>query len=46
LLSLAADPAHREALGLSDGAAVVVVGTEGATDARIFEEIVGRPPRR
>ena len=46
LLSLAADPWHREALDLSDDAAVVVVGTEGATDARIYEEIVGRPPRR
>ena len=45
LVSLAADPAQRRALDLSSDAAVVVVGTEGATDARIYEEIVGRPPR-
>jgi diaminopropionate ammonia-lyase len=45
LLSLAADPTQRGALGLSDEATVVLVGTEGATDARIYEQIVGRPPR-
>jgi diaminopropionate ammonia-lyase len=39
-----AAPELRALLGLHDSARVLVVSTEGATDAGAYEQIVGRPP--
>lgn len=44
LLEAARHPALRELLGLDGTARVLLVGTEGATDPEIYEEIVGRSP--
>ena len=37
-------PDLRAALGLDAQARVFLLGTEGATDASLYEEIVGRAP--
>jgi diaminopropionate ammonia-lyase len=43
LLLAAADPAARAAFGLGAESRVLLFGTEGATDAAVYEELVGRP---
>jgi diaminopropionate ammonia-lyase len=43
-LLAAADPAARAALGLTDTSRILLFGTEGATDAALYEKIVGTPP--
>lgn len=43
LLAAAGRPGPRRALGLDEGARVLVVGTEGATDPGAYRRIVGRP---
>ncbi len=43
LLLAAADPAARAALGLGPESRVLLFGTEGATDAAIYESLVGQP---
>lgn len=42
VLLAASDPETRHALGLSETSVVMVVGTEGATDPVLYEQIVGR----
>lgn len=42
LLAAAADDGLRRALGLDAGSRVVVIGSEGATDAETYERVVGR----
>ena len=44
LLALSKRPDLRAALGLDAQARVFLLGTEGATDASLYEEIVGRAP--
>ena len=44
LLALTAEPEFAAALGLDAGSRVLLVGTEGATDAAIYAEVVGRTP--
>lgn len=44
LLSTARDPEARRRLGLGPGARILVIATEGATDPRLFQRLVGRPP--
>jgi diaminopropionate ammonia-lyase len=44
LLLAAGDPAARETLGLGAESRVLLFGTEGATDAAVYERLVGRPP--
>jgi len=44
LLALARRPELAEALGLDGAARVLLIGTEGATDPAIYEDVVGRPP--
>ncbi len=43
-LAVAADPGARTKLGLDARARVQLFGTEGATDAQTYADIVGRPP--
>ena len=43
--ALLADPARRAALRLPDGAAALLLLTEGVTDRAAFTAAVGRPPR-
>jgi diaminopropionate ammonia-lyase len=43
-LLAAADPATRAALGLTDTSRILLFGTEGATDAALYERIVGGAP--
>jgi diaminopropionate ammonia-lyase len=43
LVAAALDPALREALALDSGSRVLVIGSEGATDALTYERTVGRP---
>ena len=38
------DPEIAAALGLDAGSRVLVFGTEGATDPKLYHEIVGRTP--
>lgn len=45
LVDAPAAPELRMLLGLHHGARVLVLSTEGATDAGAYEHIVGRPPR-
>lgn len=42
LIAAAADPRLRSALGLDHSSRVVVIGSEGATDADTYERVVGR----
>ncbi|MGF6468883.1 diaminopropionate ammonia-lyase [Paraburkholderia youngii] len=42
VLLAATDPEKRKALGLSESSVVMLVGTEGATDPALYEQIVGR----
>jgi diaminopropionate ammonia-lyase len=42
VLAATADPAMREALGLSNASRILTFGTEGATDPDIYHSIVGR----
>ncbi|MFZ6763616.1 diaminopropionate ammonia-lyase [Pseudoroseomonas sp. WGS1072] len=44
LLLAVADPAARDALGLSADSRVLLFGTEGATDPALYTELVGTPP--
>ena len=44
LLAALGDAPARDALGLDETSRVLVVGSEGATDPVLYEEIVGRPP--
>lgn len=44
LMALAGRPDLRAALGLDDKSRVFVLGTEGATDAAIYERVTGRRP--
>ena len=44
LIAAAGDPEAREALGLSEKARVLVIGSEGATDPDIYRRLVGRDP--
>ncbi len=44
LLALAEQPALAGALGLDGASTILLIGTEGATDAAIYAEIVGRTP--
>ena len=44
LLVAAADAGSRAALSLDGASRVLVLGTEGATDPQVYEEIVGRSP--
>ena len=43
LIAARQDEGLSDALGLDDASHVLVIGTEGATDPAIYEEIVGRP---
>jgi len=43
-LLAAGDPAARAALGLTDASRVLLFGTEGATDAAVYENIAGGQP--
>ncbi len=43
LVAAALDPALREALALDRGSRILVIGSEGATDALTYERTVGRP---
>ncbi|MCP5074175.1 MAG: diaminopropionate ammonia-lyase [Rhodobacteraceae bacterium] len=43
-LTLAEDPAMRQAVGLDERAHVLVFGTEGATDPETYAAIVGKQP--
>jgi len=40
LLALAEDDAGRDALGLTDESSVLVLGTEGATDPELYENLI------
>ncbi len=42
LREVAADPACRAQLGLGDRSRVLVIGTEGATDRELYDQIVGQ----
>ena len=44
LLGVAADPPLRAAVGLDRSSRVLVFGCEGATDAGIYEQLVGIAP--
>ncbi len=44
LLAVLADPPAREAAGLDSSSEVLLVASEGATDAEIYARIVGRAP--
>lgn len=44
LLCVAGDASSRSALGLHAASRVLLIGTEGATDPAVYEEIVGLPP--
>ena len=44
VLALSAEPALGAALGLDGTSHVLLVGTEGATDAAIYADVVGRTP--
>jgi diaminopropionate ammonia-lyase len=43
-IASAMQPALRSALGLNSASRVLILGSEGATDAGIYEEMVGRSP--
>lgn len=43
-LAVAQDRSARERLGLNGESRVVTIGTEGATDPAVYEQLVGRPP--
>jgi len=43
LMAAAADPDARRRLGLDAGSRVILFGSEGDTDAALYEELVGRP---
>ncbi len=38
------DESTRERIGLDETSTIVTIGTEGATDSAIYEQLVGRPP--
>ncbi|MFO1090472.1 MAG: diaminopropionate ammonia-lyase [Hyphomicrobiales bacterium] len=42
LIEAALDPTLRQTLGLTPGALIVAIGSEGATDAATYEAVVGR----
>ncbi|MHA1190533.1 MAG: diaminopropionate ammonia-lyase [Alphaproteobacteria bacterium] len=42
LITCANDAETRQAIGLDAGARVLVIGSEGATDAAVYEQVVGR----
>ena len=44
LMAVAGDEAGRRKLGLGPESRVLVIGSEGATDPALYEEIVGRAP--
>ena len=44
LIAACGDAAMRELLGLGADARVLVIGSEGATDAEIYRQVVGRTP--
>lgn len=44
LLAVSGDPEERAALGLDEKSRVLVFGTEGATDADLYEALVGMRP--
>lgn len=44
LLAVAGNEDARQRLSLSGGSRVLLIGTEGATDAHAYERIVGQPP--
>ncbi|MCB2099607.1 MAG: diaminopropionate ammonia-lyase [Rhodobacterales bacterium] len=43
LITAARDAGARAALGLDETSRAVVIGSEGATDAALYEQVVGRP---
>jgi diaminopropionate ammonia-lyase len=45
LMALADRPAERAALGMDSTSRVLLIGTEGATDAAIYAKAVGRAPQ-
>lgn len=44
LLKVAFDKALRDKIGLGPNARVFLINTEGATDPRLYEELVGATP--
>ena len=46
LISACGDDALRETLGLDAESRVLVIGSEGATDAEIYRQVVGRTPEQ
>ena len=45
LITLLREPALASKIGLGPSASVLIINTEGATDASLYERIVGRPPK-
>ncbi|MGI9463175.1 MAG: diaminopropionate ammonia-lyase, partial [Aestuariivirgaceae bacterium] len=43
IIAASLDPELRQALELSQTSSVVAIGTEGATDAEAYEQVVGKP---
>ena len=46
LISACGDDALRKTLGLDKGSRVLVIGSEGATDAEIYRQVVGQTPEQ
>ncbi|WP_333921538.1 MULTISPECIES: hypothetical protein [unclassified Bradyrhizobium] len=44
MLKVASDQSLREKIGLGPDAQVFLINTEGATDPRLYEELVGLSP--
>ena len=45
LLAAGEDPALADALGINQGSRVLIIGSEGASDAEVYKNIVGRSAR-
>ncbi|MEJ2238353.1 MAG: hypothetical protein P8X82_08660, partial [Gemmatimonadales bacterium] len=43
-LLAATDPSARQLLGISESSRVMTIGTEGATDPEVYQQLVGRAP--